>query len=141
MSVEQAIHERWNLYRPLTDLVAADHLWTGNVPERDASGNAIEIPYASMLAQPKQQVTRSSSGNIVTNGTVTFMIWAATLDAVKRIIVEVVDHFNRATFDWSQGKMLDMKPGLESYEEDQERDSIWLGTLDFDFLLLQTDGT
>jgi hypothetical protein len=141
MSVEQAIHERWSMYRPLTDLVSAAKLYTGYVPERDSSGAEIDIPYVSMLANPKQTVTRTSGGNIITNGTVSFSIWAASFAAVKQIIAEVVDYFNRATFDWSQGKMLDMKPGLESYEEDEERDSIWMGTLDFEFLLLQTIGT
>lgn len=141
MSVEQAIHEQWSSYMPLTRLVAAAKVFTGNIPERDGSDASIDPPYVSLITSPKQQVTRTSGGNIITVGQVTFSIWCATLAAVKEIIAQIVDRFNRATFNWSQGKMLDMRPGLESYEEDQELDSIWLGSLAFDFTLLQNQGT
>jgi len=137
MSVEQAIHEHWSHWKPLTDLVPSARVWTADVPEATAK------PYVSLRTSDKQQVTRTSAGNIIINGVLMFQLVAGTLSEVKEIGAEILSHFNRAGFDWSRGKVLDMRPGPDNYEEamDGEAGAVWLGTVDFDYRLLQNTGT
>jgi hypothetical protein len=136
MSVEKAIYERWTGFMPLLSLVPADRLYTGKVPDRDPNDEEVVLPYVGVLAMPKQSTQRTSSGNIITNGVVKFAVFAETLGDWKRIVRAIVSCFNRADFDWSQGKMLDMKPGTEDYDEDAD-DGVWEGEQVFDFTLLQ----
>jgi hypothetical protein len=139
MSVEKAIIEQWGKYFPLTSLVPLTRVWVGNIPERDDQGTAIDpqtsMPYISLVVNPKQKVTRTNS-NIITNGVVKFLIFAQTRPEVKTIAQAISDHFNRISFPWSRGTMQDMRPGPESYEEDEEYAS-WLADMDCTFLLLE----
>ena len=138
MGIEAAIHERWTLHRQLCNLLPASKLWTGEVPLEDTNGVAITAPYAAIDASDKIRVTRTSSQRI-TSGTLTLKVWAATLTEVQAVIDEAVARFDRSDFPFSNGRVLDMRPGTASYGEEADNDDspIWSGTIPFEYRLLE----
>lgn len=140
MSVEQAIHERWENTFPLTALVPINRIYTGQVPATDDEEEDVTRPYVGVMVDPKEENIRTSSKRLLSKGNCLFGIYADTLGEVKAIVREIVNSFNRSDFAYSQGTILDMRPGTESYQQDPD-DGVWQGTLAMSFLLQQTDRT
>jgi hypothetical protein len=91
---------------------------------------AIELPYVSIDLEGDSETVRTSSGTILSNARIRFSVFAATYDAAQRIAFAIADHFNRASFPWSRGRVLDMKPANRQEEVDSERGS-WMIAMDF----------
>lgn len=123
MSIEQAIHEHWTTWRPLVDLVAAGRVYTGLAPPRGSDGTPGDLPFVSLATQGDSQVTRTSSRTILTSRSLRFSVFAARYDDAKRIAAAIQDHFNRAGFAWSRGRVLDMKQTNKT--EVEEEDGAW----------------
>ena len=139
MSIEAAIHERWRICRQLIDLIPDAKLWTGEVPFEDAAGQKILAPYASIVVAPDMTTTRTSSRNRIAQGTLTLKVWAGTLAAAQNIVDKARDWFNRADFDYSRGRVLDMRSGERTSAEEADNDDspIWSVAITFDFSILE----
>lgn len=129
MSVEQAIHENWSLYRPLTTLVPITHVYTGTVPRADADGETLSLPWVSLETVGDSQTVRTNSGTTITAAQLRFHVFADTLAAAKEIVEVIMDHFDRAEFNWSRGRVLDMKH--ENRDDAEEEDGTWHSIVDY----------
>lgn len=122
MSVEDAIHERWEGYRPLSTLVPDDRVYTGPM-----IGD--ELPYVTMERVGDSAVQRTSEGTLYETVMLRFDVIHSDLYEAKRIAQAIYTNFNRADFDWSNGKVLDMKPTNRS--EAQDENNAWHVMLDY----------
>lgn len=109
MSIEQAIHEHWQGYQPLTRLTPANRFYTGPAPARDERGLPIEPPYVSLETGQDAQYTRTSSGLALEEGFVTFHVLARTLAEGLLVADALRERYQRAGFAWRRGQVLDMK--------------------------------
>lgn len=112
MSVEQAIHERWAGYSPLTRLVPEDRVSTGPVK----SGS---MPYVTMERTGDSNNTRTSESNFE-SVMLRIDIIDDDLENAKRIAREVQHAFERADFSYSLGKVLDMKKTNRTEAQDEK---------------------
>lgn len=128
MSVEQAIHERWGAYAPLSAMVDDSHVYTGPFP-----GN--ETPYVTMERVGDSAVQRTSEGNLYETIMLRFDVVDSDLTNAKRIAETLYKNFNRADFSWSLGKVLDMKPMNRS--ESQDENNAWHVQLDYKIEAMQ----
>lgn len=122
MSVEQAIHERWSNYAPLTQLVPADQVYTGAFPGE-------KTPFVTMERVGDSAVQRTSEGTTFETVMLRFDVVDDELTSAKSIAESVYDNFNRSAFDWSRGRVLDMKPMNRS--ESQDDNHAWHVSLDY----------
>lgn len=124
MSVEQAIHERWPLWKPLEDLLPVARVTTG----RDAGTPA--LPYCSLERMPGGTSQRTSS-SMLEAVNLRFHLYGETLDSIKPVAAAIKDHFNKLDFPYSLGKVLDCRPIGPPSEFDDEG-GIW--HIEYDFL-------
>lgn len=136
MSVQQAIHEHWSAYRPLDDLVPANRVYTGLVPPVDAAGGAVTLPYVSLTTQGDRGAQRTSSGTVLTSVQLRFSVFGGKYSETKEVAAAILAHFNRAEFNWSRGKVLDMKQIHQA--ETEADDGTWQIALDYLARVLQT---
>lgn len=120
MSIQQAVHEHWGKYKPLTDLVPTASVYTGNVPRQDADGVLLSLPWVNLETQGDSETVRTSEGTQITTAQLEVNIFAEKYQDAKDISEVLLDHFDRAEFNWSRGRVLDMKQvgGLEVEEPD-----------------------
>lgn len=122
MSVEQAIHERWSNYAPLTQLVPADQVYTGAFPGE-------ETPFVTMERVGDSAVQRTSEGTTYETVMLRMDVVHADLTSAKQIAESMYDNFNRANFSWSRGKVLDMK--MMNRSESQDDNHAWHVAVDY----------
>jgi len=73
MSLEQAIHQRWQADGALEALLSAARLITG------IAHNGPAVPYATLTQTENKPEVRTSSGTTITRAAVRISIWAADL--------------------------------------------------------------
>lgn len=129
MSVEQAIHEHWGTYAPLTRLVPLASVYTGSVPRQDEDGNLLALPWVSLETVGDSKTERTNSGTMITAAQLRFHVYAATYSAAKDVVEVLLDHFDRAEFNWSRGRVLDMKH--ENQGDVEEEDGTWHSIVDY----------
>ncbi len=137
MSAERAIHEHWSGYRPLVNLVPPERTYTGLPPIRNAEQSPIQLPYVSLTVESESQIERSSSGTTFSSEQIRFSIFSASYEEARRIEAIVFRYFNRRGFSWSDGQVLDMRPGNRT-ERESEDDGVWMIARDFEVRLMQT---
>lgn len=124
MSVEEAIHERWSQFRPLTRYVPAgrdpvtNRLFTGV-----AWGEQVDLPYARMTRDGDAANQRTSSGAILSSVNLTLDIFDDRLDRAKAIRDEFFRYFNRAHFRYGGGMVQDIK--VTNTTEDETDEGVW----------------
>ena len=127
MSIEQAVHERWQSYRPLVDLVPVDRVLTGWVPPLDSSDDSMALPYVSMPREGETEVLPPSGGVPLTPVSLRIDIWGATLTAVKNIAKRIQTRYGGSDYTYSEGSVLLMREvGLA---ESRTEDGTWLCSL------------
>lgn len=131
MSVEQAVHQHWALWKPLTDLVPESRVVTGLAQGEPA------LPYVTIQRQGDAATTRTSSGTLLDTLRLRFSIWDDRLDRALLVARELRQRFNRADFGWSQGRVLDCRQVQHAHLE--EEDGIWRVMLDYELRSAQTD--
>lgn len=98
-SVEDAIHARWDSYQPLVDAaqLVADRLKSKPEP-----------PYV-ILERTGSAMKRTSEGTVIETITYRFTVWSADKGTLQTVAGLVQARFNRQSFDWAEGKVLDMR--------------------------------
>ncbi len=142
MSIEQAIHDRWEVYHPLVSVVPAERFVTGFLPpaEDEIYEHPVQgFPYVTLSRQGESQVERTSSGTMLVLTQYQFSVWGDTLDQAKQISDEILDYFNRASWDHHTGSIQDMK--LTNINEVQQEDGVWSVLVDFLVRWSQTSRT
>lgn len=124
MSVEQGIHERWGNYSALYNALALDRVYTGSVHDG-------EMPYVSMERTGDSSNTRTSEGTLYESVMLRFDVVSGSLDEAKGIANAVLHGFHgeRGKFDYTLGKVLDMKKTNRS--EAQDENNAWHIMLDY----------
>ena len=129
MSIEQAVHERWQSYRPLVDLVPVDRVLTGWVPPLDSSDDNMALPYVSMTREGETEVLTPSGGVTLTTVTLRIDIWGATLTAVKNIAKRIQTRYGGSDYTYSEGSVLLMREA--GLAESRTEDGTWLCSLTY----------
>ncbi len=131
MSVEAAIVERWGSYKPLTDLVPAEKIWTGPLPpgdEPDSVKHPFPMPYVSIEPPADLEVTRTSK-SILTSGVYQLRIHAVSLSGCRAIAGEVDKRFGNKDFSYSGGTVQDFRlVSRPSVIEDETKPYTWMVT-------------
>ncbi len=140
MTIEKAIHDQWSMSRSLTALVPPERLYTGLPPIRDADGDAVTFPYVSLAVAGDAELTRTSSATTLSTERIRFSIYTTSYDEGREIDQTLCDAFNRRTFAWARGRVLDMRPGDRAESEDPQ-DGVWRITRDFDVRFSDTSGS
>lgn len=123
MSIEQAIHERWQGDAALVALLPAARLVTG------IAHDAPQLPYAVLAQTESKPAVRTSSGTVITRTALRLSIWAADLDAGKLIAHEADRVLDRTSFALASGSVLNLQR-VHSIEQAQA-DGAWLLALDY----------
>jgi hypothetical protein len=140
MTIEKAIHDQWSASRSLAGLVPPERLYTGLPPIRDATGNAVTFPYVSLGAASDAELTRTSSATTLGTERIRFSIYTKSYDEGRDIDQSICDWFNRRSFAWARGRVLDMRPGDRAESEDPQ-DGVWRITRDFEVRYSDTSGS
>lgn len=122
MSIETAIHERWQSYRPLTDKIPASSLQTG----WSAPG---AMPYCVVQRVGDSDVLTPSGDVRLETSTIEFGIHSNDLDLAKGVARAIVDRFDRKSFNYSEGKVVVMLK--QSGGEEMQEDGSWTVTADY----------
>lgn len=118
MSVEQAIHERWSTYKPLTDLVPVANVATGTIETAPA------FPYVTLERTGDAQTSSSTHDDFETVLMI-FHVWEdSSLDRAKAISNLIFGRFQRADFDYSRGEVLTCKRTNQLEAKDNET-GVW----------------
>lgn len=126
MSAERAIHEFWGGYFPLASLIPIDRVYTGLPPIDDEQPDEIFPPYVSLNVEGETEIERTSEGLRISKELVRFLIVSTSYDQARQIEKAITTAFDRQSFRWSDGSVLDMKP--DNRTEMQNPDSpfpIW----------------
>ena len=121
MSLEAGIVGRFQTYRPLVDLVG-DRVFTG-------TGDTETLPYVEMHRDDELEVTNTTASEITTKFVYTFVVWSNDLTEAKRIADLIDSRFKRPAFNYSGGRVLDMKRISRLPSKDD--DGTWAIVLDF----------
>jgi hypothetical protein len=124
MSVEQAIHQRWQTDFRLAALVPPQRLLTGA-----AFGNPT-LPYVVIQRLASAPRTHTSSGTRISQLRLQFHGWTSDLETGKQLASQVRRRFDRTSFAVSDGRVLNMQQTDE--QESLEADGVWHITIDFE---------
>lgn len=116
-SIEAGIHQHWSMYKPLDDLVPSARVFTGT-----AKGEPV-FPYVTLERQGDSERQRTSGGIILEAAQIRFHVWADDLDEGKTVVAAIESYFNRRSFEWVDGAVLDCKP--TNHIEFQEETGTW----------------
>jgi len=124
MSLEQAIHLRWQNDAPLAALVPETRVFTGK-----AVGSPL-LPYVVLTRQATEPVDYTSSGTRIARAVMQFDVIDDDLDDAKAIGVEMLRLFDRADFAMTAGTVLNMQ--RRDQRETMHDDASWCLSVKFD---------
>jgi hypothetical protein len=127
MSLERALHERWQTMRPLDDLVPAQRVATGLALAAGA------MPYVTLSRLGDEQTTRTSSKTRFTRTRVRWTVWHDALDLAAEIATAIERAYGGLEVAWVGGRVLDMR--LASRGQVPQDDGTRATTLDYDVVL------
>ena len=126
MSLEQAIHLRWQNDAPLAALVPIARVFTGK-----AVGSPL-LPYVVLTRQAAEPIDYTSSGTRIAGAVMQFDVIDDDLDDAKAISVEMLRLFDRADFAMTVGTVLNMQ--LRDQREEMHDDASWCLSIEFDVM-------
>ena len=124
MSLEQAIHLRWQNDAPLAALVPVTRVFTGK-----AVGSPV-LPYVVLTRRATEPIDYTSSGTRIARAVMRIDVIDDDLDDAKAIGVEMLRLFDRADFAMAVGTVLNMQ--LRDLREEMHDDASWCLSVDFD---------
>ncbi len=124
MSLEQAIHLRWQNDAPLAALVPVTRVFTGKAVGSPA------LPYIVLTRRAVQPVDYTSSGTRIASAVMRLDVIDDDLDNAKAIGVEMLRLFDRADFAMTAGTVLNMQ--LRDLRKAMHDDASWCLSIDFD---------
>jgi hypothetical protein len=124
MSLEQAIHLRWQNDAPLAALVPITRVFTGK-----AVGSPV-LPYVVLTRQATEPVEYTSSGTRIAKAVMRFDVVEDDLDDAKATGIEMLRVFDRANFAMTAGTVLNMQ--LRDQREAMHDDASWCLSIEFD---------
>jgi Protein of unknown function (DUF3168) len=133
MSIERAIHERWQTDHRLNGLIPTARVFTG------AAWGSAERPYAVLERRTNRRLFRTSSGRKVDELALRVSIWASDLGQAKEVAGEISRRFDRTSFPWSAGQVLHMQRTSDA--ERIEADGTWVLRLDYRVVHFEDTGT
>ena len=134
MSLEQAMHERWQTCAALTALVPADRFRTGWVAPSaatgsEAAGTPVDLPYVVLERVGDAELTCASGGRELTSVLLRLRVWAADLAQAKQIAGEIDARFHRRSFVAAGVAVQDIK--RRGRRESPRADGAWQLELDY----------
>ena len=126
MSIEQAIHLRWQNDAPIAALVPVSRVLTGMAVGSPA------LPYVVLSRRATEPVDYTSSGTRITRVAMRLDVIDDDLDSVKAIGDEILRLFDRADFALTVGSVLNMQ--LRDLREEMHDDAAWRLSVDFDVM-------
>lgn len=127
MSLEDAIHLRWDSYKPLADVAP---LVTDQLKSKP------EPPYVVLERVGESAPIGTSEGTLLETTQFRFTVWAPSKGLLETIAQAIKGRYNRAGFDWDAGKVLNMRFVNRAETLDG---TAYKGTLDYE--VLSTDRT
>lgn len=127
MTLEGAIHARWEADSPLSTALPVERLFTG-----EARGNP-ELPYAVLQRGDEKTLARTNAGARVEEVAFAFHVWTSDIEAGKSIAAAIERVFDQASFTFDGGAVLDMR--RTGAKEESQADGTWLFACEYSALV------